>query len=222
MASIVESWKTMNGATASARARAVRQARNAFESGERSAGSTFGARPSPGRPTRPSVHRCRRPGSRDGRNQPVEEPRAAAPALATGGARPPGRPRQPQVTPRPGDPDVQQPPLLAELGRLGRLADRERALLERGQEDRVPLEALRAVIGQQLDAGRLAAGLDRGPPLHLGEERRDVGRGVRSDELLGQLEQGDDRPVTLARRLPVRDRVAPDTQLALERGRQPR
>src|SRR4029078_3310640 len=41
MASMVESWKTMNGATASARARAVRQARNAFESGDRSAGSTL-------------------------------------------------------------------------------------------------------------------------------------------------------------------------------------
>ena len=76
------------------------------------------------------------------------------------------------------------------------------------------------MVGQQLDAGRLAAGLDRGPALDLGEERRDVGRRVRPDELLGQLEQGDDRPVTLARRLPVRDRVAPDAQLALERGRQ--
>ena len=78
------------------------------------------------------------------------------------------------------------------------------------------------MIGQQLDPGRLAAGLDRGPALDLGEERGDVGRGVRPDEVLGQLEQGDDRPVTLARRLAVRDRVAPDTQLALERGRQPR
>jgi hypothetical protein len=42
IASIVASWKTMNGATASALARAVRQARNAFDSGERSAGSEPG------------------------------------------------------------------------------------------------------------------------------------------------------------------------------------
>ena len=41
IASIVVSWKMMNGATASERARAVRQARSAFESGDRSAGSTF-------------------------------------------------------------------------------------------------------------------------------------------------------------------------------------
>src|SRR3954454_2710632 len=44
IASIVVSWKTMNGAIESARARAVRQARSAFDKGDRSAGSTFDPR----------------------------------------------------------------------------------------------------------------------------------------------------------------------------------
>jgi hypothetical protein len=64
------------------------------------------------------------------------------------------------VPPRPRDPDVQEPALLGELGRLVGLADRKRAFLEGRQEDRVPFEALGPVIGQELDAGGRPAGLD--------------------------------------------------------------
>ena len=85
-----------------------------------------------------------------------------------------------------------------------------------GQEDRVPLEPLGPVVGQELDAGRGPAGLDRRPPLDLGEERRDVGGRLGPDQVLGQLEERDDRAVALAGRLAVGDRVATDPQLAFE------
>ena len=61
MASIVVSWKTMNGAIESALARAVRQARSALESGDRSAGSTFAGRARPAS-IRPSSAASGRPG----------------------------------------------------------------------------------------------------------------------------------------------------------------
>ena len=77
------------------------------------------------------------------------------------------------------------------------------------------------MVGQELDAGRLATGLDRRPAGDLGEERRDVSRGIGAHEVLGELEQRDDRAVPLARRLAVGDAVAPDAELALERRRQP-
>ena len=57
------------------------------------------------------------------------------------------------MEPGAGDPDVEQPPLLVERGVVvERLADRQRALLEHRQEDRVPLEALGPVVRGQLDA----------------------------------------------------------------------
>ena len=87
--------------------------------------------------------------------------RATAPGRAAPGVAP-FRPRQREVRPRPGDPDVEQPPLLLERRLVvERLADRQRALLEHRQEDRVPLEALRPVVGRQLDA---AAGAAPVPP----------------------------------------------------------
>ncbi len=65
------------------------------------------------------------------------------------------------MDPGPGDPDVEQAAFLLDLGRLARLADRQEALLEGRQEDGVPFEPLRPVIGEQLDAGA-------GGPVRLG------------------------------------------------------
>ena len=165
-----------------------------------------------GRPDRPWAPRtgrsCRLPPSRrrhgsppagPGRHEPVEEPRAAAPAFPPGRRDARGRPRQPQVAARAGDPDVEEAPLLGQLGGLGRLADRQRAFLERRQEHGVPLEALGAVVGEELDPGRLATGLDRGPAGHLREERGHVRGGVGPDEIVGELEERHDGPVPLAR-----------------------
>ncbi len=108
----------------------------------------------------PDASRRRHDLEQEARAAPVGRP--AVPA--------PGR-RQPQVDPRPGDPDVQQPALLLDLGRLGRLADRQDPLLEGRQEDGVPLEALGPVVGQQLDAeaGR-AVRLGGRPPVDLGRK----------------------------------------------------
>ena len=89
---------------------------------------------------------------------------------------------------RPGDPDIEQPPLLGQFGRLAGLADRQGAFLERRQEDGIPLQALGPVVGEQLHAGRRATGLDGGPSLHLGDERLGIGRGLRPDQVVRQLE----------------------------------
>ena len=123
----------------------------------------------PGRPRLTARRREDPDAARRCRHEAVEEPRAAAPAFA-GRTGPTRRPGQPQVAPSPGDPDVEQATLLGQLVGFGRLADRERALLECREEDRVPFEALRPVVGQKLDAGRDATGLDGGASLDLGEE----------------------------------------------------
>jgi hypothetical protein len=62
----------------------------------------------------------------------------------------------------PGHPDVEQPPLLLDLlGGLG-IDDRQRAVDQADQEDRVPLQALGRVQRGQRDA------LQRGRVLGLG------------------------------------------------------
>ena len=79
------------------------------------------------------------------------------------------RPGQVQPLPGPGDPDVQQPPLL--LHRLGglRVDDRQHAVGQAGQEHRVPLQALGGVQRGERDAStRGACPLARGPRLQLG------------------------------------------------------
>ena len=88
--------------------------------------------------------------------------------------------------------------------------------LEGGQEHRVPFQALGSVVGQQLDPGRLATGLDGRSPGDLGEEGRDVRARTRPEEVVGKLEQSDDRAVALTCRLAIRDDVAPHTELARE------
>ena len=61
------------------------------------------------------------------------------------------------MAPRARDPDVEQPPLL--VARLVGLREPRRQLLlvEPRQEDRVELEPLRPVVGQQVHAAHLAA-----------------------------------------------------------------
>ena len=100
--------------------------------------------------------------------------------------------------PRPRDPHVQETALLVE-GRIvvERLADREAPLLERRQGDRVPLEALRAVVREEVDATGRAVALVRGARLEVGEDDRDVGGGVREEQRV------DDRDERLERRLPL-------------------
>ena len=101
--------------------------------------------------------------------------------------------------------------------RLARLADRQRPVLERGQEDGVPLEALGAVIGQELHAGDRAARLGVGASLDLVEERGDVRVGIGPGEVLGQLEQRDDGRVPFARGVGFGHVRPADAELALER-----
>ena len=208
----------MNGATSSALARAVRQARSALDSGDRSAGSTFGARSRGVTPGPTAV--------------------SGRPRLALGGTSPSRKRERLRRPSRPDDPtrDVAHDSHRYRRARVIptyssrrssatsagflRLTDRQRALLERGQEDGIPFEAFRPVVRQELDACRLATGLDRRPAGDLLEERPDVSRGIRAHEILGKLEQGHDSAVPLARGLAVGDRVAPDAELALEGRRQ--
>ena len=64
----------------------------------------------------------------------------------------PARPRQGEVLPCARDADVEQTPLLRDrVGVAERLLARQLALLDPGQEDRVPLEPFRAVQRQQVD-----------------------------------------------------------------------
>ena len=111
------------------------------------------------------------------------------------------------MDPSPGDPDVEQAALLVQLGRIGRLADRQDPLLERRQEHGIPLEPLRPVVGQQLDAraGR-AVGLGGGPAVDLGEEGLDAAGRVGGLELAADLEQREQGAMALTSLLPGRGR----------------
>ncbi len=80
------------------------------------------------------------------------------------------RPREREVRSGAGDAHVEQPPLLGHLlVRLG-LADGQQALLHRRQEDRVPFEPLRPVVGQQVDADAVRGRLGRVASVELGQQ----------------------------------------------------
>src|SRR5581483_6475858 len=69
--------------------------------------------------------------------------------------------------------DVEQPPLLVELGRCARLARGQLLLLEAWDEDGVELQPFRLVKRQQVDAARApAAGIEA--PAQLGDKRGGV------------------------------------------------
>ena len=124
---------------------------------------------------------------------------------------------------RAGDPDVQQSPFFFDLGRVGGLADRQDALLERGQEDGLPLEPLRPVVGQQFDArSARALGFHGDAPGDLGEEGVGIGRGIACLQLARYFEQGQQGGVTLARLLGGRDLVRLEIESQCPGGRQSR
>ena len=74
------------------------------------------------------------------------------------------------------------------------------------------------MVRQQLDAGGCSPGFDRRSTLDLRHEGRDIGFRVRRGEIAGKLQQGDHGRVALRRGFPVRYRVAPDPERALELG----
>jgi len=75
------------------------------------------------------------------------------------------------MAPCPREADVEEPAFLGErLVVVGRLPDRQRPLLQPGEQDRVPLEPLRPVEGEQVHAVRRALRLCRGPRLEVGEK----------------------------------------------------
>src|SRR5512132_443260 len=116
------------------------------------------------------------------------------PELAEETARP-ARPRQGEMLAGPSDAYVEQPALLRDRVVVSkRLFARELALLDPGQEDRVPLEPLRAVQRQQVDASL-------GAVVEALTEPGDPGPDVASAvvELLGQEDQA--REVALPRQL---------------------
>ena len=165
----VESWATTKAGTSSA-SRPCRSAtsRSAAMRRRRPVARRRAAAPSDARRPRPPAE-LRRPRSRQSRHEPGEEAARAAARLAAARLAP-LRPRQGEVDPGPGDPDVEQPPLLLERRVVVEgLADRQRALLEHRQEDRVPFEALRPVVRRELDA-------DRRPRPRPHPRRRPAGR----------------------------------------------
>ena len=133
-----------------------------------------------------------RPDARHGRAAEVADGRGAAdveqePALLAtpfAAARlASSRPRQREVDAGARDPDVEEAPLLGErLVVVERLADRQRALLEHRQEDRVPFEALRPVVGQEVDAVAGVVAFVGGSAAQLGDDTRDIGRRRRAHE----------------------------------------
>src|SRR5207342_1125055 len=88
------------------------------------------------------------------------------PELDQEAARLPG-PRQREMALRTGHPDVEQPPLLDERARQAhRLLARQLLLLDARDEDRLELEALRAVERQQVHASLSAVVEPRPQPLN--------------------------------------------------------
>src|SRR5262249_19265781 len=100
-------------------------------------------------------------------------------------------PRQGEMSSRAGDADVEQPPLLRNLGVELRLPDRQLLLLDAREEDGSELESLRAVQREQVPAAPFCAG--RAETLfELGEEvaRRAYAVVERGRELDEPLEVG--------------------------------
>ena len=126
-----------------------------------------------------------------------QEPALLAATLATAGLAA-LRPREREVDAGPRDPDVEEAPLLGEGGVVvERLADRQRALLEHRQEHRVPLEALRPVVGQEVDAVGCALAFVRGALAQRSDDTRDIGR------WRSQQDRGHDLDQRLQRGLPL-------------------
>jgi hypothetical protein len=126
------------------------------------------------------------------------------------------------MDPGPGQPDIQQPPLLGHLGRGARLPDRQDPLLDRRQQHGVELQPLGPVVGEQVHPATGALGLLGGPAAHLlqelGQAGRPRARGLRGGaglDPLGDPEQGDQAGVALAGLLAVGLLVAAEPE-ALE------
>ncbi len=99
------------------------------------------------------------------------------------------RPREREVRARAGDAHVEQPPLLGHLlVRLG-LADRQQALLHCRQEDRVPFEPLRPMVGQQVDARAVRGRLGCVASIELGQELGCTGGVVHPDQVGSDVQQ---------------------------------
>ena len=94
------------------------------------------------------------------------------------------RPRQEEVSAGSGDPDVEKPPLLLGVGFRSPRTERELAVDEAGEEHGVELEALRAVVREEVHA--TAAVLGGEPLRELGLERRVIAAGVGALELRGE------------------------------------
>ena len=124
------------------------------------------------RPTAPAGRRRRARDRARGQHRSQEAGRLAGRAATVAGAGP-GHAQQP---PGAGDPDVEQPALLLHLVGRGGQHERQRALVDSEQGDRVPLQAL----GRVQRAHRHALGdrhvLGLGAPVELGRDRRQIGR----------------------------------------------
>ena len=99
------------------------------------------------------------------------------------------------MDPRPGEADVQQPPFLVEQRIVVEgLADRERAVLEHRQRDGIPLEALGAVVREQVHAVGRARALPRASTVQLreipGRIEAAVGPELRREDVDERVERG--------------------------------
>ena len=118
-----------------------------------------------------------------------------------------------------GDADVQQPAFLGNLLVGLGLADGQHPLLHRRQEDGVPLEPLRPVVGEQVDADALCRVLCGVAAVEVGQQVRGTGGRICRDKVRGDRQQQVERRRAFAGLLP--DRVgtrlvaqAPDEQVA--------
>ena len=169
---------------------------------ERSA--RIGASPCPqNRRRRPTGPRRPRPrGPRDGRGAGTRSSRkrlASTPDIPALRPDPALGVAQDEVRPGPRDPDVQEPSLLVERGRIADgLVDRQRALLEHRQEDDIPFEALGPVVREEVDADVRARPLVLGPGRELGEVPLGVEVGLDPRQPMEDLEQGLEAGLPLA------------------------
>ena len=171
--------------------------------------ATHGARRTAGRRRRPVGWRTRVVVGRSPRpepddrgaaagSEPGQEAAARPASLATARLAAIG-PRQVELPPGPGDPDVEQAPLLGERGVVvERLADRERPVLEHRQEHGVPFEALRPVVGQQVHAVAPPSRSWAARALELREHRATHRPRVGADDLVDDREDRLERGRSLA------------------------